>query len=62
MACVLVIASTPFLNGMMVGWTAVLPKLQEDDRFPVSDEDVTWLGNAPNAEKHTYTMNKQVNR
>ncbi|XP_042866278.1 facilitated trehalose transporter Tret1-like isoform X3 [Penaeus japonicus] len=43
MACVLLVASTPFLNGMMVGWTAVLPKLQEDDRFPVTDEDVTWL-------------------
>lgn len=43
MACVMVIASTPLLNGMMVGWTAVLPKLQEDGSFPVSDEDVTWL-------------------
>ncbi|XP_037789047.1 facilitated trehalose transporter Tret1-like [Penaeus monodon] len=42
--CVLIVACTPTLNGMLGGWTAVLPKLQEDSsRFTVTVQDVTWL-------------------
>lgn len=38
------VGGTNFLNGMMCGWTAVLPKLQEDTRFTVTEDDVSWLG------------------
>ncbi|ROT63106.1 glucose transporter 8 [Penaeus vannamei] len=42
--CVLIVACLPTLNGMISGWTAVLPKLQEDTtRFTVTVQDVTWL-------------------
>ncbi|XP_042866283.1 facilitated trehalose transporter Tret1-like isoform X2 [Penaeus japonicus] len=42
--CVLIMACTPILNGMLSGWTAVLPKMQEDrSRFTVTVQDVTWL-------------------
>nr|XP_027231227.1 facilitated trehalose transporter Tret1-like [Penaeus vannamei] len=41
--CLAVVGGTNFLNGMMCGWTAVLPKLQEDTRFTVTEDDVSWL-------------------
>ncbi|XP_063588616.1 facilitated trehalose transporter Tret1-like [Penaeus indicus] len=41
--CLAAVSGTNFLNGMMSGWTAVLPKLQEDTRFTVTEDDVSWL-------------------
>ncbi|XP_047498449.1 facilitated trehalose transporter Tret1-like [Penaeus chinensis] len=42
--CLAAVGGTNFLNGMMSGWTAVLPKLQEDtSRFTVTEDDVAWL-------------------
>ncbi|XP_042866275.1 facilitated trehalose transporter Tret1-like isoform X1 [Penaeus japonicus] len=42
--CLSVVGGTNFLNGMMSGWTAVLPKLQDDtSRFTVTEDDVSWL-------------------
>ncbi|XP_063610356.1 facilitated trehalose transporter Tret1-like [Penaeus indicus] len=38
------VGGTDLVNGMMFGWTAVLPKLQEDtSRFTVTEDDVSWL-------------------
>ncbi|XP_047499083.1 facilitated trehalose transporter Tret1-like [Penaeus chinensis] len=38
------VSGTDLINGMMFGWTAVLPKLQEDtSRFTVTQDDVSWL-------------------
>ncbi|XP_063615831.1 facilitated trehalose transporter Tret1-like, partial [Penaeus indicus] len=42
--CLVAIGGTKLLNGMMSGWPAVLPKMQEDQsRFTVTDEDVAWI-------------------
>ncbi|XP_063588771.1 uncharacterized protein LOC134765907 [Penaeus indicus] len=39
------VSGADLVNGMMFGWTAVLPKLQEDtSRFTVTEDDVSWLG------------------
>ncbi|XP_063588619.1 facilitated trehalose transporter Tret1-like [Penaeus indicus] len=38
------VSGADLVNGMMFGWTAVLPKLQEDtSRFTVTEDDVSWL-------------------
>ncbi|XP_069983647.1 facilitated trehalose transporter Tret1 [Penaeus vannamei] len=39
-----VVSGTAIINGVMYGWSAVLPKLQEDtSRFTVTENDVSWL-------------------
>ncbi|XP_042866281.1 facilitated trehalose transporter Tret1-like [Penaeus japonicus] len=38
------VSGTDIINGMLHGWCAVLPKLQEDtSRFTVTEDDVSWL-------------------
>ncbi|XP_069983138.1 facilitated trehalose transporter Tret1 [Penaeus vannamei] len=42
--CLVAIGGTNLLNGMMSGWPAVLPKIQDDkSRFTVTDDDVAWI-------------------
>lgn len=45
-ACVAVVALTCMTLGTALqGWTAVLPKMQDDPRgFTVTNDDVAWLG------------------
>lgn len=39
------VSGADLINGLMYGWSAVLPKLQEDtSRFTVTENDVSWLG------------------
>lgn len=45
MVSLAVVSGTAIINGVMYGWSAVLPKLQEDtSRFTVTENDVSWLG------------------
>ncbi|XP_047498447.1 facilitated trehalose transporter Tret1-like [Penaeus chinensis] len=38
------VSGADLINGMMYGWSVVLPKLQEDtSRFTVTEDDVSWL-------------------
>ena len=34
------------LSGMVIGWSAVVPKIQDDKdlKFPFTSSDVKWLG------------------
>ncbi|XP_042878117.1 facilitated trehalose transporter Tret1-like [Penaeus japonicus] len=48
-AFALIVAASRLEVGLVIGWSAVLPKLKVDNstRFSVSDQDVTWLVSLP---------------